>query len=220
MFWLISGLGEQNNVLGLMPGNFPGPEPPSTPGAFASGMLRNEGTIPGVGAAMPLSIPSLDSSSQAEQKTSMPVSMPLGAPPLPPGPHPSLLASNQQQTYQQNMQQAQQPQSLPQQMTSLPLQPSNLPQLQPPHIPIMPHPHLPRPPHQLQQVNMPGLQSSMPGSGPIQGMPIPGPMVSIIFLRFSVYCMYLFFFPSRCVCLDHHLLSASLSKVHLLNKWK
>ncbi|XP_060208282.1 flowering time control protein FY [Lycium barbarum] len=166
------GLGDQNNVLGRMPGNFPGPEAPSTPGAFASGMLRTEGTIPGVGAAMPLSIPSLDSSSQVEQKTSMPI----GAPPLPPGPHPSLLASNQQQAYQQNMQQAQQQQSLPQQMTSHPLQPPNLPQLQPPHMPLMPHPHLPRPPPQLQQVNMPGLQSSMPGSGPIQGMSIPGSM--------------------------------------------
>nr|XP_016495352.1 PREDICTED: flowering time control protein FY-like [Nicotiana tabacum] len=61
-------------------------------------------------------------------------------------------------------------------MTSHPLQPSNLPQLQPPHMPLMPHPHLPRPPHQLQQVNMPGLPSSMPGSGSIQAMPIPGPM--------------------------------------------
>ncbi|XP_019238944.1 PREDICTED: uncharacterized protein LOC109218996 [Nicotiana attenuata] len=106
----------------------------------------------------------------------MPVSMPIGAPPLPPGPHPSLLAGNQQQAYQQNMQQAQHQQSLPQQMTSHPLQPSNLPQLQPPHMPLMPHPHLPRPPHQLQQVNMPGLLSSMPGSGSIQAMPIPGPM--------------------------------------------
>ncbi|XP_047259648.1 flowering time control protein FY-like [Capsicum annuum] len=90
------GLGDQNNVLGHMPGNFPGLEAPSTPGAFAFGILQTEGTIPGVGTAVPLSIPSLDSSPQGEQKTSMPVSMPLGDPPLPHGPHPSLLASNQQ----------------------------------------------------------------------------------------------------------------------------
>ncbi|KAM3282247.1 hypothetical protein P3S67_025892 [Capsicum chacoense] len=124
------GLGDQNNVLGRMPCNFPGLEAPSTPGAFASSILQTEGTIPGVGTAVPLSIPSLDSSPQGEQKTSVPVSMPLGAPPLPHGPHPSLLASNQQQAYQQNMQQVQQQQSLPQQLTSLPLQPSNLPQLE------------------------------------------------------------------------------------------
>ncbi|KAM3282239.1 hypothetical protein P3S67_025884 [Capsicum chacoense] len=105
-------------------------EAPSTPGAFAFGILQTEGTIPGVGTVVPLSIPSLDSSPQGEQKTSMPMSMPLGDPPLPYGPHPSLLASNQQQPYQQNMQQVQQQQSLPQQMTSLPLQPSNLPQLE------------------------------------------------------------------------------------------
>ncbi|KAM3360160.1 hypothetical protein P3S68_019872 [Capsicum galapagoense] len=124
------GLGDQNNVLGRMPGNIPGFEAPSTPGAFASGILQTKGTIPGVGTTVPLSIPSLDSSPQGEHKTSMPVSMSLGAPPLPHGPHPSLLASNQQQAYQQNMQQVQQQQSLPQQLTSLPLQTSNLPQLE------------------------------------------------------------------------------------------
>ncbi|PHT40744.1 hypothetical protein CQW23_19598 [Capsicum baccatum] len=113
-----------------MPGNISGLEAPSTAGEFAFGILQTEGIIPGVGTAVPLSIPSLDSSPQGEQKTSMPISMTLGDPPLPHGPHPSLLSSNQQQPYQQNMQQVQQQQSLPQQMTSLPLQPSNLPQLE------------------------------------------------------------------------------------------
>ncbi|CAK9136494.1 unnamed protein product [Ilex paraguariensis] len=179
------GFGEQNPALAArMPGNFPGPEAPTTPGPFAAGLTRNEGTIPGVGVAMPFSIPSLDSSAHGEQKPSVSVSMPLGAPPLPPGPHPSLLAANQQQAYQQTAQHVQQQhQGLPQQMMSLPLPPPNLPQLQPPsHLPLLPHPHL-RPPHQLPPLNMPSnTPSSMPGSLPIPSMPssmpmqMPGPM--------------------------------------------
>ncbi|CAH9122992.1 unnamed protein product [Cuscuta epithymum] len=147
------GAYDQNSALGYRTGNFGGSDSSSsTPGAFASGLVRNEGTIPGVGAAMPLSLPTLDSSSssQGEQKNSLPPSMPLGAPPLPPGPHPSLLAANNQQHggYNQNLQQ----------MNSMPLHP-----LQPPsHMPMLQHPHLPRPPPQLQ-----------PGSMP---MPMPGPM--------------------------------------------
>ncbi|KAJ6307408.1 hypothetical protein OIU76_017243 [Salix suchowensis] len=119
------GYGEQNPALGgRFPGNFPVPEPPTTPGPFAPGLTRNEGTIPGVGAAMPLSIQSLDAS-QGEQKQPLPISMSFGGPPLPPGPHPSLLASNQQQGYQQNPQQMpqQQHQPLPQHMPPLPMPP-------------------------------------------------------------------------------------------------
>ncbi|KAA8535628.1 hypothetical protein F0562_030631 [Nyssa sinensis] len=102
------GYGEQNPALaGRMSGNFPGPEAPTTPGPFAAGLMRNEGTIPGVGVAMPLSVPSLDPSTQGEQKLPLHVSMPLGAPPLPPGPHSSLLVANQL-AYQQNAQQVQQ----------------------------------------------------------------------------------------------------------------
>lgn len=146
------------NPLGFRPGNFGGPEAPSTtPGALASGLIRNEGTIPGVGAAMPLSLPSFDSSSssQGEQKNTLPPSMPSGAPPLPPGPHPSLLAANNQQQggYQQNIHQ----------MSSMPHH-----QLQPPsHMPMLQHPHLSRPPPQLQPGSMP--MPSLP-------MPMPGPM--------------------------------------------
>ena len=93
--WLLTGYGEQNPALaGRMTGNFPGLEPPTTPGPFATGLARKEGTIPGVGIAMPLSIPSLDTSAQGDQRPPLAVSMPLGAPPLPPGPHPSLLAGN------------------------------------------------------------------------------------------------------------------------------
>ncbi|XP_002513065.2 flowering time control protein FY [Ricinus communis] len=173
------GYGEQNPALaGRLPGNFPVPEPPTTPGPFAPGLARNEGTIPGIGAAMPLSIPSLDGTSQGEQKQPLPISMPLGAPPLPPGPHPSLLTSNQQQGYQQNPQQMpqQQHQALPQQMPSLPMPPPNMQQLQPPsHLPLLPHPHLPRP-QQMPPHGMPGTlsgPSSIPAS---HAVPMAGPM--------------------------------------------
>ncbi|KAK6933961.1 WD40 repeat [Dillenia turbinata] len=189
------GYGEQNPALaGRMAGNFPIPDGPPTPGPFAAGLTRNEGTIPGVGVAMPLSIPSLDASAHGEQKQPIPLSMPLGAPPLPPGPHPSLLAGNQQQSYQQNLQQQtyqQNPlqlQALPQQMGSVPMQPPNMPQLQPPsHLPILPHPHLPRPLPPLPPHGMPStIPTSMPGSMPIPSsiptsltMQMPAPMNSI-----------------------------------------
>ena len=156
----LQGFNEQNAaVTGRMPVNFAGPEPPTTPGPFA-GMNRNEGTIPGIGVAMPLS---LDTSTQGDQKSSISSSLPLGARPLPPGPHPSLF---QQQTYQQNPQQPQHHhQQHQQQMTSL--QPPNMQQLQhPSHMPLLPHPHLPRPPPQLPPHNMPG------------SMPMHGQMVS------------------------------------------
>ncbi|KAF5469828.1 hypothetical protein F2P56_010387 [Juglans regia] len=177
------GYGEQNPVFGgRMTGNFPAPEGPTTPGSFAPGLTRNEGTIPGVGVAMPLSIQSLDASAQGEQKQPLPVSMPVGAPPLPPGPHPSLLAANQQQSYQQQPQQIpphhhhhhQQHQTLPQQMSPLPMPPPNMSQLQPPsHLPLLPHPHLSRPPPQMVPLGMPSsIPSSMPGSLP---MPSSGP---------------------------------------------
>ncbi|KAL3829798.1 hypothetical protein ACJIZ3_018600 [Penstemon smallii] len=172
-----AGFGEQNPALGgRPPGPFPVHEPPSTPGPFGAGLARNEGTIPGIGVAMPLSVQSHDSSGQGEQKPPFSGSMPLGAPPLPPGPHPSLLMGNQQHPYQQNPSQVQQHQSLPQQMSSLPMPPQNLPQMQPPsHYPMMQHPHLPRPPPQLPPHNVSGnVPSSMQGSLSIPSM--PGPM--------------------------------------------
>ncbi|KAK6119218.1 hypothetical protein DH2020_047033 [Rehmannia glutinosa] len=105
---------------------------------------------------------------------------PLAAPPLPPGPHPSLLMGKQQQPYQQNAPQVQQHQALPQQMSSMPLPPPNLPQLQnPSHLPLLSHPHLPRHPQQLQPLNTSAnAPSSMPGSMSIPSMPnsMPGPM--------------------------------------------
>ncbi|GLT38491.1 hypothetical protein SLA2020_127380 [Shorea laevis] len=180
------GYGDQNPALpGRLPGNFAAPEAPTTPGPFAPGLSRNEGTIPGVGVPMPLSIPSIDASGQGDQKQPLSGSMPLGAPPLPPGPHPSLLA-NQQQGYQQNPQQMpqQQHQALPQQMPPLPMAPPNMPQLQPPsHIPMLPHLHLSRPPPQMPPLAMPSAPSSMPGSLPPPSsmptslpVPMPGPM--------------------------------------------
>ncbi|KAH8512673.1 hypothetical protein H0E87_006093 [Populus deltoides] len=170
------GYGEQNPALGgRFPGNFHVPEPPTTPGPFAPGLTRNEGTIPGVGAAMPLSITSLDAS-QGEQRQPLPVSMPFGEPPLPPGPHPSLRAANQQQGYQQSPQQQkqQQQQPLSQHMPPLPMPPPNMQQLLPPsHLPLLSHPHLPRPP-QMPPHGMPSpIPSSMPGSLPSS---MPGPM--------------------------------------------
>ncbi|KAF3434280.1 hypothetical protein FNV43_RR25383 [Rhamnella rubrinervis] len=168
------GFGEQNLALsGRVTGNFPASEGPTTPGPFAPGLTRNEGTIPGIGVAMPLS---LDTSIQGDQKQPHQASMPLGAPPLPPGPHPSLLS--QQQPYQQNPQQIpqqqhqhQQHQGLQQQMPPLPMPPPNMQQLQPPsHLPLLPHPHLPRPPPQMPPHGMPG---SMPMPSSVQ---MPGPM--------------------------------------------
>lgn len=172
------GYGEQNTVItGLSAGGFALPEPPTTPGPFAAGLTRNEGTIPGVGVAMPFSPPSLDTSEQGEQRQQLQGTLPVGAPPLPPGPHPSVLASGQQQGYQQFPQVPPQQQhlGLPQQMVSLPLQPPNLTQMQPPsHLPLLPHPHLPRPPPQLPP---PGMPMNIPGSLPMPPqMQMPGPM--------------------------------------------
>ncbi|KAF2322503.1 hypothetical protein GH714_017349 [Hevea brasiliensis] len=77
------GYGEQNPALaGRLPGNFPLPEPPTTPGPFAVGLTRNEGTIPGVGAAMPLAIPSLDASGSLPVPSSMSASHPLQTGPM------------------------------------------------------------------------------------------------------------------------------------------
>lgn len=163
---LSAGFAEQNNIMGgRVPVPFQVAEPPTTPGPFGSGLARNEGTIPGIGAAMPL----LDSSAQGDQQP------PMSAPPLPPGPHPSLLAGKQQQPYQQNAPSVQQHQ--PQHMSPMSMPPQNMSQMQPPsHMPLLPHPHLSRPPPQLQPLNTSaGAPSSMPGSMPIPSM--PGPMV-------------------------------------------
>ncbi|XP_076960620.1 flowering time control protein FY-like [Bidens hawaiensis] len=144
------GYNEQNFGLpGRMPVGFLGPEPPTTPGPFA-GLNRNEGTIPGIGVAMPLSL----DTSQGDQKPPISSSMPLGAPPLPPGPHPSLF----QQPYQQNPQQHHQQ-----------LQPPNMQPLQhPTHMPLLPHSHLPRPPLPMPPHNMPmlGQMGTMNQMGP------------------------------------------------------
>lgn len=173
------GYAEQNPPYpGRQTGNFPMPDAPPTPGPFSSGVPRNEGTIPGIGVAMPMSVPGLDSSDPGEQK------QPLLAPPLPPGPHPSLLAPGQQayQQIPQQIQSHQQHQSFPQHMSSLGL-PPNLPQLQPPsHMPFLPHAHLPRPPPQLGPGGMPPtIPSSMPGS-----MPMPSSMATSLPLQMPV----------------------------------
>lgn len=197
---IFTGFGEQNPALAArMPANFPGSEAPTTPGPFGVGLTRNEGTIPGIGVAMPLSIPALDTSAQGDQKPTMSAPMPSGAPPLPPGPHPSLFAANQQQGYQQNVQQVQHHQLHQPQMTSLPLPPSNMSQLQhPSHLSLLPHPHLPRPPPQLSPLNMPSSIPSMPMHGP---MVLIHMLISILFSaplpRLDAFLCILFYLHIR-----------------------
>ncbi|CAA6669002.1 unnamed protein product [Spirodela intermedia] len=82
------GYGDSSSILtGRTVGGYPIPEHPTTPGPF--GAARNEGTIPGVGVAMPLSMPSHDGSDQGGDQRHPHSTLAIGAaPPLPPGPHP------------------------------------------------------------------------------------------------------------------------------------
>uniref|UniRef100_A0A1J3GIT2 Flowering time control protein FY n=1 Tax=Noccaea caerulescens TaxID=107243 RepID=A0A1J3GIT2_NOCCA len=127
--------------------------------AFVPGLTRNEGTIPGIGIAMPF-----DASSQGEHKQPLP----LGPPPLPPGPHPSLIGSSQQQGYQQ-----QHHQGRPQQMPPMANMPHHLQLPQSSHMPLHPHPHHPRPMQMPPQGHMPPssmpMSHQMPGSMGMQG---------------------------------------------------
>ncbi|KAF8109396.1 hypothetical protein N665_0096s0009 [Sinapis alba] len=113
-----------------LPDNFHPSEASPTPGAFVPGLTQNEGTILGIGIAMPF-----DAFSQGEHNQPHRGSK---TPPLSPGPHPSLIRSNQQQGYQHHHHH----QGLPQQIHPMP----NMPHLQPPQsslIPLHPHPHHP-----------------------------------------------------------------------------
>lgn len=60
-------------------GNFPVPEGSTTPAAFSAQQTRNEGTIPGVGVALQLSIPLLDTLAQGDQNHH-PILMPFRGP--------------------------------------------------------------------------------------------------------------------------------------------
>ncbi|KAI3847964.1 hypothetical protein MKX03_030591 [Papaver bracteatum] len=172
------GFGDHNPAMvGRVPSNFPVLDGPSTPGPFATCLPRNEGTIPGIGVAVPLSIDTSDQGEQQQQ--SFPVSMPVGAPPLPPGPHPSLLApgqSYQQFSHHMPPQQQQQHHPYQQQMPSLQVPPSNISQMQPPpsHLSLLPHSHLSRPPPMAGSLPMPSMSNSpqlppMPGQMGMQG---------------------------------------------------
>ncbi|MCL7045952.1 hypothetical protein MKW94_027503 [Papaver nudicaule] len=122
---------------------------------------------------MPLSIPSIDTSDQGEQQQqSFPVSMPIGAPPLPPGPHPSLLPPGQSYPQFSHHMPPQQHQPYQQQIPSLQGPPSNMPQMQPPpsHLSHLQHSHLSRPPQMAGSLPMPSPQlPPMPGQMGMQG---------------------------------------------------
>jgi polyadenylation factor subunit 2 len=142
-------------------GGFAPPEAaPPTPGSFVPGLSRSDGTIPGIGVAMALDgsdqvIPGLVSSAQ---------------PPLPPGTHPSLLASNQQQQQQQYPQGGQQQQQ--QQLPGMPM----VPQMQPSQMPMgLAHPHGPHTPFgQMPPMGAAGVPPQMlPTNPPLPSMPNP-----------------------------------------------
>uniref|UniRef100_A0A0C9RQ84 TSA: Wollemia nobilis Ref_Wollemi_Transcript_3071_3189 transcribed RNA sequence n=1 Tax=Wollemia nobilis TaxID=56998 RepID=A0A0C9RQ84_9CONI len=189
----IPGSSEQNPLVpGRLSNNFQPSEGPTTPGPFAAGgTMRGEGTIPGVGAAMPLSLPTLDTTAQADSPqppllTSAPQGVHPGGPHPPFAPHPLIATSNQQvyqQTQQVPSQQQQQHQMVP---PSQPPQPPNLPQqsqqpqqLQGPpmHLPLHAHPPPPPPRPPLQQPPQLGMPSSMPISMPSStGIPMASSM--------------------------------------------
>ena len=168
---MISGYGDGSGPVSRAGSGYPIQEHPTTPGPF--GGPRNEGTIPGVGAAMPLSLPGLDVLDQGDQRHSIPGLPASSAPPLPPGPHPSLLSvtgggssgSSQQGLYQQM------------QIMSLPLPPPLLPPHQhPSHLPLLPHPHLPRP--------VSSVPGPLPTSVPLQSSMVRGFLLPLLSLSF------------------------------------
>lgn len=202
----IPGSSEQNIVLGRSSNNFQTSEGPTTPGPFAAGgTMRGEGTIPGVGAAMPLSLPTLDTTPQAEQPQqsvlgSAPPGVHPGGPHPPFAPHPSIATSTQQMYQQTQQQQQHQMGHLPHPPPPLPPQPPHLQQqqqqqlqhpqqVQAPPMPLGLHPHPPPPPRPpLPQPPQIGMPSSMPVSMPSSlpnavvsaesMLPRPGPNLS------------------------------------------
>lgn len=185
-----TGSSESNTVsTGRPPNNFQGSEGPTTPGPFAAGgSMRGEGTIPGIGVAMPLSLPTLDTPPQVEQaQQSMMASaaqgVHQGGPHPPFSPHPSIATSNQQmyqqmqhistqQQQQQMVPPLQPPQTLPPPPPNFPQQPQQMQQLQGPVMHLALHGHAPPPPppgHPLPQPPL-GMPSSMPSSLPMSVM--------------------------------------------------
>ncbi|XP_078178962.1 transducin/WD40 repeat-like superfamily protein isoform X2 [Carex rostrata] len=154
----ITGYGDQNQFLAGRPmGGFAQPEAASpNPGQFVPGLSRSDGAIPGMSLdGLDQGIPGLVSSAQ---------------PPLPPGPHPSLLASNSQQQQQQYPQGGQQQQQ--QQLPGMPM----MPQLQPGQMPmVLTHPHGAHPPFgQISPMGVTGAPPQMPpGNPPLPPMPNP-----------------------------------------------
>ncbi|XP_057864713.2 flowering time control protein FY isoform X2 [Cryptomeria japonica] len=180
----VQGSSEQNTVV---PGrSFQTGEGPTTPGPFAAGgAMRVEGTIPGVGAAMPFMLPTLDMTSQPEPPQQMvlgsaPQGVHPGGPHPPFAPHPSI-ATSSQQMYQQIQQiptqqqqqhqmipQLQQASTLPQQLPNIQQQLQQAQQLQGPpmHLGLHAHPPPPPPRPPLPQPSQLGMPSSMPLSIP------------------------------------------------------
>ncbi|ERM94579.1 hypothetical protein AMTR_s00011p00028190 [Amborella trichopoda] len=140
--------------------NFPLPKASAGLGAFPSRLTRNEGTIPGVGVTMPLSIPIPDSSEQGEQRPPLQVLMPMAQPPLPLVPHPFLLESTQ---YNQIPQEVRAPQ-----MVSLPLPTPLSPIPHPSHLAMPQHMHMPRPLSHLVQSPMNVIRGGSVTGGNVQ----------------------------------------------------
>ncbi|KAF3771895.1 Flowering time control protein [Nymphaea thermarum] len=164
---------------GRFAGNFPVPDAPPTPGPFAAGLARSDGTIPGVGTAMPFAMLPLDGSDQGEQRHPIPVSNPMLAPHPPSVPHPSLLQPTQQGYPQVPQQVAGQHQHQPLQPPMMPLPPTTLSQLQPPsQLPLLAHPsHLHRPPPiQFPSLSVPASTPSNALSMPMQSMSVSLPL--------------------------------------------
>eukprot|EP00252_Welwitschia_mirabilis_P009280 TRINITY_DN2173_c0_g1_i2.p1 TRINITY_DN2173_c0_g1~~TRINITY_DN2173_c0_g1_i2.p1 ORF type:complete len:768 (+),score=148.79 TRINITY_DN2173_c0_g1_i2:520-2823(+) len=181
----VQGSSDQNAFMNSSSSSFQ-TEGLTIPGPFASGTVRSEGTIPGVGVAMPLSVPTLDTNPLADplQQSvlgTIPGIHPTGSLPSYPS-HPSVPTNQQpyqqaqQVQAQQQQQQVQQPhphappfpiQPPPLQQQQLQLQQTGQPMQGPHPMPLAMHPHQPPPPPPpAPRPPLPPLQMGGPSSMP------------------------------------------------------